>query len=172
MQDLNPSVRRMEYRIRPCTREDTAVLAETIRGAFLEVAERHGLTEQNCPRPASNCTAVWIEQDMDRGVAFFLLETDGQAAGSVALERAKPEVVYLERLAVLPRFRGRGFGEALVARVLAEARAMGARAVGIGVIAGEAGLIDWYRRQGFAETEKRDFPHLPFLVSFMHCPLS
>ena len=43
--------------------------------------------------------------------------------------------------------------------------------VGIGVIADEAGLKDWYRRFGFAETQTRDFPHLPFLVSFMHCPL-
>ncbi len=42
----------MEYRIRPCTREDTAALVETIRGAFRDVAERFGLTEQNCPRHA------------------------------------------------------------------------------------------------------------------------
>lgn len=159
----------MEYRIRPCTREDTAVLVETIRGAFRDVAERYGLNEQNCPRHASNCTAGWIEKDMDRGVAYFLLEADGQAAGSVALEMAKPGVVYLERLAVLPRFRGRGFGKALVARVLAEARATGARSVGIGVIAGETGLKAWYRRLGFVETRTRDFPHLPFRVSFMHC---
>ena len=40
-----------------------------------------------------------------------------------------------------------------------------------GGIADEAGLKDWYRRFGFAETQTRDFPHLPFLVSFMHCPL-
>jgi N-acetylglutamate synthase-like GNAT family acetyltransferase len=100
-----------------------------------------------------------------------VLETEGQAAGSMALERARPDVVYLERLAVLPRFRGRGFGKALVARALLEARAMGAQSVGIGVIAGEAGLKDWYRRFGFAETQTRDFPHLSFHVSFMHCPL-
>jgi len=53
-QDLTPSVRGMEYRIRPCTREDTAVLAETIRGAFRDVAERFDLTEENCPRHPSN----------------------------------------------------------------------------------------------------------------------
>jgi ribosomal protein S18 acetylase RimI-like enzyme len=161
----------MEYRIRPCTREDTAVLVEIIRGAFRDVAERFGLNENNCPRHASNCTAGWIEKDMDRGVAYFLLEADGQAAGSVAVERAKPDVVYLERLAVLSRFRGRGFGKALVAHALAEARAMGAKSIGIGVIAGETGLKEWYRRQGFAETQTRDFDHLPFRVSFMHCPL-
>lgn len=161
----------MEYRIRRCTKEDTAVLVETIRGAFRDVAERYGLNEINCPRHASNCTSDWIEKDMERGVAYLALETEGQAAGTVALERARPDVVYLERLAVLPRFRGRGFGKALVARVLSEARSMGAQSVGIGVIADEAGLKEWYRGLGFDETQTRDFEHLPFRVSFMLCPL-
>ena len=161
----------MDDRTRPAAREDTASLVETISGAFRDVAKRYGLNERNCPRHASNCTADWIEKDMDRGVAYFVLESGGQVAASVALERAKPDVVYLERLAVLPRFRGRGFGKALVARALSEAQAMGARSVGIGVIADEALLKDWYRRLGFVETQTRDFPHLPFRVSFMHRPL-
>ena len=161
----------MEYRIRTCTREDVGVLAETIRGSFRGVAERFGLTEENCPRHASNCTADWIEKDMDRGVTYFVLESEGRVAGSVALERAKPEVCYLERLAVLPDQRKRGFGKALVSHVLSEAGALGCRRVGIGVIADQAELKDWYRRFGFIETENREFPHLPFLVTFMSCEL-
>ena len=161
----------MEYRIRTCTREDVGVLAETIRGSFRGVAERFGLTEENCPRHASNCTADWIENDMDRGVTYFVLESEGRVAGSVALERAKPEVCYLERLAVLPDQRKRGFGKALVSHVLSEAGALGCRRVGIGVIADQAELKDWYRRFGFVETENREFPQLPFLVTFMSCEL-
>jgi GNAT superfamily N-acetyltransferase len=161
----------MEYTIRKCTREDVGILAETIRGSFRGVAERFGLTEQNCPRHASNCTADWIKKDMDRGVTYFVLESEGRAVGSVALERAKPEVCYLERLAVLPDQRKRGFGKALVSRVLSEARALGCHRVGIGVIADQADLKDWYRGLGFVETENREFSHLPFLVTFMSCEL-
>ena len=161
----------MEYQIRTCNREDVGVLAETIRGAFRDVAGRFGLTEENCPRHASNCTADWIEKDMDRGVTYFVLESEGRVAGSVALERAKPEVCYLERLAVLPDRRRRGFGKALVGHALSEAGVRGCRRVGIGVIADQAELKDWYRRLGFVETENREFPHLPFLVTFMSCEL-
>jgi GNAT superfamily N-acetyltransferase len=161
----------VEYQIRTCNREDVGVLAETIRGAFRDVAGRFGLTEENCPRHASNCTADWIEKDMDRGVTYFVLESEGRVAGSVALERAKPEVCYLERLAVLPDRRRRGFGKALVGHALSEAGVRGCRRVGIGDIADQAELKDWYRRFGFVETESREFPQLPFLVTFMSCEL-
>ena len=157
----------MSYRIRKCTSEDVDILVETIRGSFQDVAERFGLTAENCPRHASFCTADWIEKDMDRGVTYFVLESEGSAAGSVAVERAKPEVCYLERLSVLPHQHKRGFGKALVARALSEARGLGCRRVGIGVIADQTELKDWYRRLGFVETENREFPHLPFLVTFM-----
>jgi ribosomal protein S18 acetylase RimI-like enzyme len=159
------------YQIRTCTREDVGILAETIRGSFRGVAERFGLTEENCPRHASNCTADWIEKDMDRGVTYFALESEGRTVGSVALERAKPEVCYLERLAVLPDQRKCGFGKALVSHVLSEAGRLGCHEVRIGVIADQAELKDWYRRLGFVETESREFAHLPFLVTFMSCTL-
>jgi ribosomal protein S18 acetylase RimI-like enzyme len=157
----------MDYHIRTCTREDVDILAEIIRGSFRGVAERFGLTEENCPRHASNCTADWIEKDMDRGVTYFVLESEGRVVGSVALERAKPEVCNLERLAVLPDQRKRGFGKALVSHVLSQAGSLGCRDVRIGVIADQAELKDWYRGLGFVETENREFSHLPFLVTFM-----
>jgi hypothetical protein len=93
----------MGYRIRPCTRNDVDVLVETIRGAFRDVAERFGLTEENCPRHTSNCRADWIEKDMDRGVTYFVLESEGRVAGNVALEGVRPGLCNLERLAVLPQ---------------------------------------------------------------------
>jgi ribosomal protein S18 acetylase RimI-like enzyme len=157
----------MPYRIRTCTREDIDILAETIRGAFRDVAGRFGLTEENCPRHASNCTADWIEKDMDRGVTYYVLENEGRVAGSVALEPVRPGLCILERLAVLPGQRKRGFGKALVSHVLSEAGRLGCRDVRIGVIADQAELKDWYRGLGFVETETRDFAQLPFLVSFM-----
>jgi N-acetylglutamate synthase-like GNAT family acetyltransferase len=131
------------------------------------VAERFGLTEENCPRHPSNCRFDWIEQDMDRGVTYFVLENDGRVDGCVALERVRPGLCNLERLAVLPDYRKRGFGKALVTRVLSEAGKLECREVRIGLIADQVELKDWYRRLGFVETESREFAHLPFLVTFM-----
>jgi diamine N-acetyltransferase len=157
----------MNDRIRTCTREDIDVLAETIRGSFRDVAERFGLTGENCPRHPSNCRSDWVEKDMDRGVSYFVLEREGRVAGCVALELVRPGLCNLERLAVLPDHRNHGFGKAMVTQVLSEAGKLGCRDVRIGVIADHAELKDWYRRLGFVETESREFAHLPFLVTFM-----
>jgi len=155
------------YRIRVCTADDIDALVTTIRSAFGTVAERLGLNEQNCPTHASNCTAEWIRRDTARGIRYFVLESEGRVAGSIALEQVRPGLCNLERLAVLPHQRRRGYGEALVKHVLSEAATLGCRDVRIGIIASEVALKDWYRRLGFVETETRDFSQLPFRVTFM-----
>jgi ribosomal protein S18 acetylase RimI-like enzyme len=157
--------------IREAGREDVATLAAVIRTAFRDVAERFGLTRENCPRHPSNCTGDWIQLAFDQGVRYFILEHQGEAAGCAALENAGSGVFYLERLAVFPAHRRRGFGRDLVSRVLAEARAQGGRQVDIGIMADHAELRAWYEKLGFTAGESRDFPHLPFRVLFMSLAL-
>jgi GNAT superfamily N-acetyltransferase len=155
------------YFIRACTRQDVDILVEMIRGSFQDVADRFGLNAENCPRHPSNCRADWIEKDMARGVKYYVLEYEGHVAGSVALEWVRPGLCNLERLAVLPAWRRRGFGTALVEHVLAEAGDLGCSTVRIGVIADQTELKEWYGGFGFVETETRDFAHLPFRVAFL-----
>ena len=107
--------------IRKCTKDDLRVLEETIRKSFQNVADRFGLTPVNAPRHPSNCTADWLQKDMNRGVTFFVIENETYIVGCVALELANSEVCYLERLSVLPDHRNRGFGKALVDHVFYEA---------------------------------------------------
>jgi len=162
----------MSPKIRTCTREDIVVLVETIRKSFQDVAERFGLTQENCPSHPSNCAEDWIQQEMDRGINYFIIENEDLVAGCVALERANSEVCYLERLGVLPNQRYQGFGKTLVAHGLEEAKLLGARRVNIGVIAEHAELSNWYKRIGFVEFESKAFPHLPFRVTFMSYEMS
>jgi diamine N-acetyltransferase len=157
----------MNCKIRTCTKDDTQVLAETIRMSFRDVAERFGLTPENAPRHPAHCTADWIQKDMNRGVTYFVLEYENCIAGCVALELANPEICYLERLAVLPDQRKRGFGKALVNHALSEAKRLETHQVNIGIIAEQIELKNWYKRIGFIEGESKEFPHLPFRVTFM-----
>lgn len=143
------------------------MLVEIIRRSFKDVAERFHLTRDNAPRHPSNCTAEWVQKNMERGVAYFIIENEKHAVGCVALEQANSEVCYLERLSVLPDQRRRGFGKALVEHVLSEAKLLAAKRVDIGIIAEHAELKDWYERLGFIEGESKEFPHLPFRVTFM-----
>lgn len=75
--------------------------------------------------------------------------------------------VYLERLAVLPPHRGQGYGTRLVRHAINQAREVGASAVGIGIIAADTGLKDFYTALGFEEGETKTFAHLPFAVVFL-----
>jgi ribosomal protein S18 acetylase RimI-like enzyme/ketosteroid isomerase-like protein len=157
----------MPPKIRTCTAGDAALLAETIRTSFRTVAERFGLTRENAARHPSNCEEGWVLGDMERGVVYYVLEGDGRVAGCVALERVDGEGCYLERLAVLPGFRRRGFGKTMVAHVFSEARRMGLRRVGIAMIAEQAELKEWYGKLGFVEKQTKGYAHLPFRVTFL-----
>ncbi|MCE5212675.1 MAG: GNAT family N-acetyltransferase [Deltaproteobacteria bacterium] len=156
-----------KFKIRTCTQEDIEFLVETLRKSFRDVADRFGLTPENAPRHPSNCTADWIKTDMERGAIYFALENEKGIAGCVACEQAHPRTCYLERLAVLPDQRKQGCGKALVDRALSKAEELGADFVNIGIIAKHTELKDWYAKLGFVEGESKEFPHLPFRVTFM-----
>lgn len=153
--------------IRPADHNDIAILTEIIRKANQVVAERFDLRPDNAPKHPSSCTEEWIRDAFEKGISYYVLEEDGCACGCVALERAKEEVCYLERLAVLPECQRRGFGEALVEHVFTEARKLGVRRVEIGTITEYSELSAWYQKLGFTITRTRSFDHLPFNVTFM-----
>lgn len=148
---------------------DIDVLVEIIRTSFQAVAERFGLTPHDSPTHPSNCRAEWLLREMNRGVTFYLLEVDDQPVGCAALERVNDEVIYLERLAVLPGQRRLGFGEALVRHILSKARLVHARRVDIGIIAEDQDLASWYAKLGFEEVESEKYPQLICRVAFMTC---
>jgi N-acetylglutamate synthase-like GNAT family acetyltransferase len=157
----------MNFVIRSATQDDVTSLVTIIRQASRDVAERFGLTPENCPRHTSNCTTEWIETAFEKGITYYVLEADGSPCGCVALEQANSDVCYLERLAVLPQFRRQGFGEALVNHVCTKAKRLGAKRVEIGIIAENVELRRWYEKFEFRLKNTAEFDHLPFTVAFM-----
>ena len=156
-----------EVSIREAHWADIVLLSTLIRSSFSDVAGRFGLTPQNCPKHPSNCTDEWIEKDMNRGVAYFILESSNTPAGCGALEQVDSELCYLERLAVLPDERRKGYGRALVDHIINQAKSLGLMQMSIGIIAGDAELKQWYAKIGFVEGETKEYSHLPFRVTFM-----
>lgn len=153
--------------IREADTADASLLCRLIRQSYRDVADRFELTPATCPKHPSNCTDEWIENDFARGVRYFILEHKTTPAGCVAFESADPDLSYLERLAVLPHERNKGFGAQLVAHVFRIAHALGSKKISIGIIAEQTELKQWYQKFGFIEGETRAFNHLPFLVTFM-----
>ncbi|MEE4264544.1 MAG: GNAT family N-acetyltransferase [Desulfobacteraceae bacterium] len=153
--------------IRTSSVDDVAILSDLIRNAYRDVAQRFDLTTENCPKHPSNCTEDWIRSDFTRGVSYYIFEHNGRPTGCAALEIPEPELGYLERLAVLPASRGKGFGRILVDHVFDQAKASGIKKISIGIIAAQTDLKRWYQKIGFIEGDTKKFKHLPFLVTFM-----
>jgi len=157
--------------IRQATISDAETLSKLIRDSYQTVADRFGLNHSNCPKHPSNCTSEWINSDFERGVIYFILVTDGKEVGCVALEKADHELCYLERLAVVPEYRDRGFGKSLVDYVFNEAKMRECKRISIGIISKQQELKNWYSRIGFKEGVTTSFDHLPFDVTFMECSI-
>jgi len=138
-----------------------------IRVSFSDVVGRFGLTPQNCPKHPSNCTDEWVEKDMNRGVVYFILACSNTPAGCAAFEQVDSELCYLERLAVLPEERRKGYGRALVDHIISQAKSHGLKLMSIGIIAADSELKQWYTKIGFVEGETKEYSHLPFKVTFM-----
>ena len=158
-------------KIRQATISDITTLTKIIKQSYQTVADKFDLNSTNCPKHPSNCTNEWINADLERGVTYFILESDGNDTGCAALEKADHALCYLERLAVNPENRNRGFGRMLVDHIFHEAKILGCKNISIGIIAKQHELKNWYLKIGFKEGITKSFEHLPFEVMFMEYSL-
>jgi len=156
-----------DMQIKVANLDDVAILSDLIRNSYRDVAQRFDLTPENCPKHPSNCTDEWIRDDFARRVSYYILEHNGLPAGCAALEIPDPDIGYLERLAVLPGNRRKGFGCKLVDHVFHQAKDSGINKISIGIIAPQTDLKRWYQKIGFIEGGTKEFKHLPFPVTFM-----
>jgi ribosomal protein S18 acetylase RimI-like enzyme len=159
-------------RIRPASSDEAELLASLNRDAFRDVAERFGLTPENCPQQAAFCTAETVLSDMAEGMTYYVLEYDDLPCGCVALGNRIPRVLYMKRLAVLPEHRRRGFGRMLVEWVIAEACRLGKARVEFGVFAHNTQLVRWYESLGFATRDICQTEEFPLPIAFMYAEVS
>ena len=152
--------------IREVFPREAGTVSGIVRRANVPVAQRFGLDRDNAPSHPSFCTPEWIGSAMDRGERYFVAELSGLPAGCVAYEEAASQA-YMNRLAVLPDFQGRGLGRRLVEHVISLARRDGKKKVGIGIIKANLLLKNWYATLGFVPSDTRTFDHLPFDVQLM-----
>lgn len=158
--------------IRDANEADKEILVTLIRDSFRDVAEKFSLTAENCPKfPAFNAKER-VEGDFKKGLKYYILEENGRACGCVALEKAGPDLCYLGRLSVLPLYRNRGFGRALLNHLFEKVEKTGICRIEIGIISKHRKLKNWYKKFGFVQKGTKKFGHLPFTVAFMYKELN
>lgn len=153
-----------EPTIRRADENDIALLVSLIAGAFADVAERFGLTRENCPGHTSFITEQDIRVGLGFGSAFYIAEWKGTPCGCIAVRRPKNGRSIIEKVAVLPAFRRHGIGRALVEEAFCDARRSGAAFADIGIIAAHDDLRRWYEKHGFCRVRQTRYEHLPFEV--------
>ena len=82
---------------------------------------------------------------------LYLALWEGEAAGCIALRRLDEQRCEMKRLYVRPAFRGHRIGDALVDRVIGDARAIGYRHMLLDTLPFLESAIHMYRKRGFYE---------------------
>jgi diamine N-acetyltransferase len=146
---------------------DAEGLAQLIAAAFQDVADRFGLTRDNCPGHTSFITADEVRRGMGFGNRYFMAFLEKTVCGAIAIRLPKDGASIIEKVSVLPPFRHRGIGRRLMEHAFAEAKRCGAAAAEIGIIATQTDLRAWYESFGFQATRQTHYQHLPFDVLHM-----
>jgi diamine N-acetyltransferase len=141
--------------------------ASVVADSFRTVAVEFNLNKDNCPTHPSMVTVKQLHEMKRKGLKLFgLFEADVQV-GFAALEKKKHKVFNLEKLAVLPECRNKGYGGKLVEFAEEYVKNAEGEKLSIGIINEHAVLKKWYEAKGFKETSVMKFEHLPFTVCFM-----
>lgn len=152
--------------VRRAVRGDEHALSLVGQATFLEtfagVLEGEAIV-QHCQRAhAANTYAGWLA---DPRCALWLAEVAPGNAPVGYTVVAPPDLpsadpardVELKRIYLLGRFQGGGLGRAMLAQAVEHARSAGMARLLLGVYAGNAAAIGFYRRQGFEQVAERRF---------------
>ncbi|MBM3487656.1 MAG: GNAT family N-acetyltransferase [Alphaproteobacteria bacterium] len=97
----------------------------------------------------------------DRGAVHYLVRRDGRAIATARVRDLAPGVLKVERVAVLVEARHAGIGRCLMARIIADAMADGARRI---ELSAQAYVERFYADLGFARDgpvfEEAGMPHV------------
>jgi diamine N-acetyltransferase len=149
--------------------EDLAISVKILTDSHLTVAKEFNFTKQNNPTNSAFVDVETLKTQLSKGVELYLLIVDDTAKGCIAIEKSSKEIetYYIEKVSVLPEYRHKGYGVALMGFASTIIKQAGGKKASLALIDSNKRLKEWYLRQGFIETGIKDFERLPFRVCFM-----
>ena len=124
--------------VRQCQRQDLPKIAEIEKACFSDA-----------------WTVEMLESEMERKDFFGLVaESDGALIG-YAFATVLFENADLERIAILSKYRGKGFGGELLDALLSGAKAQGAEQIFLEVRVSNTSALGLYESRGFVRTRLR-----------------
>lgn len=155
--------------IRHASLEELSDCVEVIRSSFRTVAEEFGITEENAPRFTAFAT------DEGRLRYHFCVEKrpmyvclfGGRIVGYYSMSVLNEDETELNNLAVLPEYRNRGIGEALVKDYILKTALIGRKRMKLSLVEENKVLLHWYESFGFTYTESKKYDFFPFTCAYM-----
>ena len=136
--------------IRKAERADLPECVRVIQNSFQTVADEFGFTEENAPRFTAFATTeerlVWQMDGEHR--LMYLDEEDGRICGYYSLRLNGNGTCELGSLSVLPEYRHRGIGEALLKHSAKTAREQHCSVMKLSIVEENTVLRKWYTSTG------------------------
>ncbi len=155
--------------IREVKREEIPACAEVIRKSHRTVADEFGFTPENAPRYVAFATTegrlLWHMDSEHR--LMFLDEEDGTIRGYYSLLLKDGGECELGNLSVLPEYRHRGIGTALLKHAAETAKARGCRIMRLSIVEENTVLRRWYEENGAEHTGTEKYDFFPFTCGYM-----
>ena len=148
---------------------ELAECVEVIRVSFGTVAEEFGFTEENASRFTAFATTFerlrWHLMGEHRPMYGFYAED--KIVGYYSLLLQENGECELNNLSVLPAYRHRGIGEALLKHAFAGAKELHCTKMNIGIVEENIRLRRWYEDIGFMHVGTKKFDFFPFTCGYM-----
>jgi len=140
-----------------------------IKESFLTVADEFGITVENAPRFTAFATTEerlkWHLTGEHRPMSAFY--DNGKIVGYYSLLLQENNECELNNLCVLPEYRHKGIGEALLKDAFQAAEELNCTKMNIGIVEENAVLKKWYELFGFIHTGTQKFDFFPFTCGYM-----
>ena len=146
-----------------------------IRKSFQTVADEFGFTPENAPRfTAFATTEEWLvyQLEYEHRLMVSYYDDDGKILGYYSLQFLENDECELNNLCVLPEFRHKKIGRALLDDATECAKKKGYKKMKIGIVEENTKLRHWYESNKFVHTNTIKYDFFPFTCGYMERDLS
>ena len=163
----------MTLRIEQAKADQVELVAEIIRRAFARQAQALGMDRDHFPNYVAFETGESLRRRMAGGqvvlLAYRTTEIGEDPVGTISYRQDPAELARgeIQRLAVLPEHRKKGYGAQLLAEAERQMAERGVREVTLSLVASLLRLQNYYEEMGYQPLEMRQLSSLPFDVLIM-----
>ena len=156
--------------IKEISKNEFAECVNVIKKSFQTVADEFGFTIENAPRFTAFATTVerlFYQLEYEHRLMMAYFSDEGKILGYYSLMFMENSECELSNLCVLPEFRHKKIGEALIEDAFARAKSNNCTKMKISIVEENKLLRRWYEAYGFIHTHTEKFDFFPFTCGYM-----